>query len=145
MRTRILWAVALAVLLGLAACGDADTGSADTAACLAGAEDCADVPGTTGPAVTPPASGALSVADVLSDDIDGPFAIAGYYVAVGADIRLCEALAESFPPQCGGASIPFEHDVGADFGPLQAAGDVVWSDTPIEVEGEVVDGTFVAR
>ena len=57
-----------------------------------------------------------------------------------ADARACAALAESFPPQCGGGSISV---VGLDLQALEGLtteGDVTWSDLPITVEGVLADG-----
>ncbi len=112
-----------------------------TGACLAGDPDCADFPRTTGPPATPPASGAVPVAEAVAAGIDGPFAISGYYVDDGSGPRLCEALAESFPPQCGAASLALDAG-GAAVEGLRTEQSVTWSDEPIALEGEIVDGVF---
>jgi hypothetical protein len=70
--------VALVLALVLAACGGED-GSADGAAVL--------------------------IDEALAGDSDEPLLVTGNLLAQGGDIRLCSALAESFPPQCGGASL----------------------------------------
>jgi hypothetical protein len=75
-------------------------------------------------------------------DHEGPAVVTGSLLANGDDVRLCAALAESFPPQCGGGSVAV---VGLDLetlGGLTAEGDVTWSDLPIEVEGVLADGTL---
>jgi hypothetical protein len=73
-------------------------------------------------------------------DAEGPAVVNGSLLAQGDDVKLCAALAESFPPQCGGASITV---VGLDFAQLDGLtteGDVTWSDLPIRVEGVLADG-----
>ena len=122
--------------------GAGDGGGADT--CLAGEPVCEDTFPDSGEPPVPPPPG-LPIASVDSAPIDGGFVISGFYFDDGTGVRLCEALAESFPPQCGGASIPFDNTAGADLGVLSIEQGVTWSDQPILVEGEVVEGTFVSR
>ncbi len=57
--------------------------------------------------------------------------------------RLCEALAESFPPQCGGASVPVSGHVGTSSIPLVSEQGVTWTDQPVTFLGEIIDGTLV--
>lgn len=143
MKKRSLLLAVLALALVLAACGDSGA-AADpdpaAGACLVGDPDCDDVPGTTGPPIDPPALGAVPVADARG--IEGPFAITGYYVDDGSGARLCEALAESFPPQCGGASISLDPG-GVPIANLETAQGVSWSNEPIVVEGEISFGVFM--
>ena len=167
MKTRAL-AIGLALVVLAAACGDAAEEGEPAevppaaGACLAGDPDCQDLgplptgddeppllPGEPGDGadpgvVTPLDGGGLSVADVVSTDIDGGFAITGFYFEDDRGLRLCDLLAESFPPQCGGAEIPFEDRAGVvDPDDLASSQGVTWSDLPIVVVGEVVDGVFV--
>lgn len=145
MTRHLLTASSAAVLLLLTACGadDGATTTGDAAgACLEGAADCADVPtGTGGPQSGP--DGSLPVADALAAGVDGPFLMSGYYLVDGTGARLCEALAESFPPQCGGASIALDETGTAVEASTTTEGDVTWSDAPVPVEGEIVDDVFV--
>ena len=61
---------------------------------------------------------ALTVREAIDSDLEGPLLVRGAVVAVqGQDIRLCDALAESFPPQCGGDSVVVK---GLDLGTLEA-------------------------
>jgi hypothetical protein len=161
--------IGAALIVLAAACGDAgeveDAAELPPAAdaCLAGDPDCGDLgPLPTGDeeppllpgepddgadpgVVTPLVGGGLSVADVVGTAIDGGFAIVGFYVDDGSGPLLCDALAESFPPQCGGERIPFDDSAGVvDPDDLESSGGVTWSNLPIVVVGEVVDGTFVA-
>lgn len=57
----------------------------------------------------------------------------------GAGLVVCEALAESFPPQCPGLSLPIANpdDVVADF---TVAGGVRWTDRPVALDGVVTNG-----
>lgn len=83
------------------------------------------------------------MADALAAGVDGPFLMSGYYLVDGTGARLCEALAESFPPQCGGASIALDETGTAVEASTTTEGDVTWSDAPVPVEGEIVDDVFV--
>ncbi len=169
MMKRVRYVAVLGVLaLVLAACGGAETtselpldagdggglpldaqgggnggdGGADT--CLVGEPECQDTFPDSGEPAEPPPPG-LPIVAVVDSDIDGGFVISGFYFDDGSGVRLCDTLAESFPPQCGGPSIPFDNAAGADVGVLSIEAGVTWSDQPILVEGEVVDGVFVAR
>lgn len=72
----------------------------------------------------------LSVADALSHRATDDLVTVGGALFVDADgtVRLCDAIAESFPPQCGGERIEVE---GLDLGTvpnLQTEGDVSWAE-----------------
>jgi len=61
-----------------------------------------------GPTAAPSSSAVgpgISIADALASGLDGPLLVNGFLVVQGDAVRLCEALAESFPPQCGGDSL----------------------------------------
>ncbi len=103
---------------------------------------CADIPTGTGGVESLP-DGSVAVADVAATPIDGPFVMSGFWLDDGTGPRLCEALAESFPPQCGGASVPLDLRGAAAPDGLQQEGEVQWSEEPTSVEGQVVDGVFV--
>lgn len=121
-----------------------DPGSGGPAgACLEGATECADIPtGTGGPESGP--DGSLTVADAVTAGVDGPFLMSGYYYLVdGGGARLCEYSEESFPPQCGGASIALDESGTAVDAPTTTEGDVTWSVGIVTVEGEIVDDVFV--
>lgn len=145
--------VTLVVLgLVLAGCGGTDEGALPvdpdptdggdaTGACLEGEPDCEDDPSLPGggQALPPPDLGDVTIADLLDGGPGFPVTARGFVVVEGGDARLCEALAESFPPQCGGLSIPVDGDVG----PLESEGTVSWTAEEVDLYGEVVDGTFV--
>lgn len=98
------------------------------------------------PAAVPPAAGApapgggLSVEEALESTLDSVLLVRGALVVVG-DMRprLCSALAESFPPQCGAPSLVVEGLDLATIESLQAEGDVRWAED-VELLGTVQSG-----
>ena len=84
----------------------------------------------------------ISVADALASTLSGPLLVNGAVVIVDNEARLCSALAEFFPPQCGGDSIPV---VGLDTTTLalQSEGNVRWTDAQVQLLGTVQDGVLV--
>lgn len=117
-------------------------GGGAASACLEGAADCDDIPtGTGGPQSG--ADGSVPVGEAVAAGIQGPFLMSGYYVADADGAQLCELLAESFPPQCGGTSIrldPADVPAGAT---TTSEGEVTWSEEPISVEGQIDGDVFV--
>lgn len=164
--SRTLPIAALAFALVAIACGgDSEAelplndNNSPAAACLADDPDCQDLGGQPTdeplfvddePVDAPPTEDpgvligrGMAISEVLATDIDGGFAIEGFYVDDGSGPLLCEALAESFPPQCGGASIGVDNSAGVELDGLQTEGAVTWTDQPAVLIGEVVDGVFV--
>ena len=68
--------------------------------------------------------------------------VAGYLVATGDEVRLCSALAESYPPQCAGASLVVEGLDLAGVGGLKSEGGVSWTYARFSVLGDVADGVL---
>jgi hypothetical protein len=63
----------------------------------------------------PIAGGGLSVSEALASDLEGPLQVKGYLVERGGELRLCTAVLESQPPQCGEPSLAVAGDAsGAD-------------------------------
>jgi hypothetical protein len=85
---------------------------------------------------------AISIDEALASDSDEPLLVSGNLLAVGDDVKLCYALAESFPPQCGGASLVVHGLDLATVDGLVTEGDVSWTDRPIELRGVVSDETL---
>ena len=104
-------------LLVLAGCGsDTDEPQAgSTAAPSAGA---------------PMPGGGLSIEEALASDLHGPLMVRGYLIDRDGELRLCEAILESSPPQCGEPSLRVE-------GPAPAA-----SEERVSLLGEV-DGETI--
>ena len=130
-----------------------DANPASLGACLEGEPDCND----TGvivdePIDLPPSSGevptgavvdgGLTVSAALTTDATGILAVGGFLVDDGTTARLCEALAESLPPQCGGASIELVSYSTIDPDSLKTDQGVTWTDEHTVMFGEIVDGVF---
>lgn len=135
---------------------DRDSEPLTGAACLVGEPDCNDT-GVIGdePMVLPPpgdgpatlggfvVDGGLTIPDALSTDAVGVIAVKGFLMVDDDGARLCELLAESFPPQCGGASIAitgYEEVLGA---PLQTEQGISWTNDYVTFLGEIIDGILV--
>lgn len=167
--SRVLVVAFAAVALLAVACGDSDEPSDDgsaelppaAGACLEGADDCQDNPGvggeqpildgepTGGPVVGGGgapllADGGLSVSEALTTDAQGPLAVVAFYYSNSEGTWLCDLLAESLPPQCGGERVAFEGDAVIDRDDLDETQGVTWSPQPVTVIGSIVDGVFVA-
>ena len=84
----------------------------------------------------------ISIDDALASDSSEPLLVNGNLLAEGSDVRLCSALAESFPPQCGGASLVVEGLKLEEVDGLVTEGDVSWTDRPIQLLGVVSDRTL---
>lgn len=78
-----------------------------------------------------------SVADVSgAAGARGPTRVSGFLVVEGETARLCELLAESYPPQCGGASLIVEGLDVTEYDTQEASG-VRWTDAPVTVRATV--------
>ncbi len=121
--------LALALALTLSACGGGDDGD-------------------DGGSAAPAPGEALSVEEALASTLAGPLLVQGYILAHdGEPVRLCDVLAESYPPQCGGASLVVEGlDLDAVEGLTRTAepdlAQAAWSEDPVSVLGEVADGVL---
>ena len=65
-------------------------------------------------------------------------------MVVDDEETICEALAESFPPQCGEGFVTVTSLDQVDPDDIQSSGDVRWTDYTVTIFGEMVDGTLVA-
>lgn len=169
--TRRTIALLAALMMILAACGQSEPSAAGeepaalppatdeappsaAGACLEGEPDCNDTPGgipddlpppdlSDEPAPEPGSNGALTVSDALESGASAGMSVSGFLVIDDSGARLCDALAESYPPQCAADSIPvtgFEESVDV---PLVTAQGVSWTDERVVLDGEIVDGTLV--
>lgn len=85
-------------------------------------------------------AGAPLYADTLIDsDIDADIVVVGYVVVDSKSARLCGALAESLPPQCGPTRIIGIDDLDLEFKEAQG---VRWTEHHVTLWGHYVDGTL---
>ena len=112
----------LILLLILAACSSAATPSASAGAWTLVVAD-------GGPGDAP----GMSVADALAHGpTDDLVSVSGaLFVAPDGTVRLCDAIAESFPPQCGGASIEVSGLDLPTVADLQVANGVRWAESVV--------------
>lgn len=85
-------------------------------------------PPTTGSALAP-----IELSEVLAGSA-GEVSVIGYVVIDDAGARLCEVLAESFPPQCGGASIVVTNPEVLTVA-LEQEQSVRWTNERVRVDG----------
>ena len=79
----------------------------------------------------------LTVAEAIAYEGSLPVAVHGYIVRTSTAVQLCEVLAESFPPQCGGASLNLDNADAIDDVLLVEEGDVQWSPDIVILIGTV--------
>ena len=125
-------------------------------ACAQDQPDCQDTPATadlpTGgndplaPATEPDdgsvssgmvADDGLSVSEAIAYEGPQPVAVHGYVVRTSEAAHLCETIAESYPPQCGGASLTLANPDATDDLPLIEEGDLQWSPDIVTLIGTV--------
>ena len=137
---------AIAAIPALAACSD-DGGTA-----AATAPATATAPTTPATADQPsPAAGIMladsgaSVAEILAAPASEDLVVVRAHVIVAADgtARLCDALRESLPPQCGGASMALENLPQGFLTGLSEAQGVHWTEQPAQLVGRVRGDVFV--
>jgi len=97
----------------------------------------------------PPATAAIgmgpgiSIEEAMASDLEGPLLVNGNLLAEGGEIRFCDALAESFPPQCAGPQLRVEGLKLEEVDGLVSEGEVAWTDRPIQLLGDVEGDTLV--
>ena len=84
---------------------------------------------------------ALTVAELLAAEPGGEVVVRGALFDDGSGLVLCGALAESFPPQCPGESVPVANPEAIDV-ELASAGAARWSDQPFTLLGVLADDGF---
>jgi hypothetical protein len=84
----------------------------------------------------------LTVEEALEVDSDGPVRVRGTLFAGTDAVRLCSAILESHPPQCGQPSLRVRgFDVVGASNMEQAKG-VRWTSREVTLVGEVEDGVM---
>ena len=98
---------------------------------------CGDDGGDLAPGPISGVGPGISIGEALTSNLQGPLLVNGHLYAQDGQVRLCELLAESFPPQCGGKTLVVEGlDLTAMDG-LTSEGRVTWSDQLVQVLGTV--------
>ncbi|NOY54557.1 MAG: hypothetical protein GXP34_01070 [Actinobacteria bacterium] len=82
----------------------------------------------------------ISVTEALESDLAGPLLVNGFLVTTADGVYLAEALAESYPPQPGGARLVVDNlDMDLIDGLTTVQG-ITWSDRRVQLLGTVQDG-----
>ncbi|GMQ86202.1 MAG: hypothetical protein BMS9Abin07_1775 [Acidimicrobiia bacterium] len=85
----------------------------------------------------------ISVAEALDSTLTGPLLVNGFIVTTpDGVVYLAEALAESFPPQPGGALLIVEELDLDGYAGLTSAQGITWSDQTVQVLGTVAGGVL---
>jgi hypothetical protein len=114
--------------LVVAACGSDESG--------------ADRPSTEPPAVAGIGAGpGISIEEAIALQSSEPVLVNGWVRAQGGEVRFCDAIAESYPPQCPGVSLLVEGLKLEEVDGLERAAGVTWSGRT-QLLGIVADGTI---
>ncbi len=81
----------------------------------------------------------ISIGEAITSDLEGPLLINGHLHAQDDKVLLCELLAESLPPLCGGRFLVVRGLDLTTVAGLTIEGSVTWSDQPVQVLGTVED------
>lgn len=111
-----------------------------TLAACGGAAGDATSDGAGGGAAGGTALRAVPLAEALQSPTSGPQLITGLLIDDGSGWRLCTAVAESYPPQCGGDSVAVEGVDPADHALTTVEG-VQWQESAT-VYGELSGDTL---
>lgn len=120
------------VLVALAACaGRTEDGTTSTGA------------GTTEPGSSSAMGPGISVDDAIDSASDGPVLVNGYlFVDADGVVTLASAIAESMPPQPGGARLTVEGLNPGEYEMSESQG-IRWTDSQVQVLGAVEGDTLV--
>lgn len=82
----------------------------------------------------------MHVDEAVANQASGEVRLRGYLIGrEGGPTRLCEEMLESFPPQCGGASVLVDGLDPASVDELSRQEQAFWTSREIELKG-VLDG-----
>jgi hypothetical protein len=85
----------------------------------------------------------VAIGDVLGTDVDVEVRVRGPVFRMAGTTRICSAILESFPPQCGEPSLVVEGwDIDADER-ARTEGGVTWVES-VELTGTMSDGVLYA-
>jgi hypothetical protein len=100
----------------------------------------------TEPATQPPPASAgiaagpgISIDEAIAFGSAEPVLVNGWIRSEGGEIRFCDAMAESYPPQCVGTSLVVEGVKLEEVDGLSRVGDVAWTEQT-QLLGVVADG-----
>jgi hypothetical protein len=86
--------------------------------------------------------GGLSIPEAIAYTGNEIIAVQGFILRAGETTALCELLAESYPPQCGGESLAIANPEATDDMVLTEAEGVKWSEDYVTVFGRLTDGVL---
>lgn len=107
-----------------------------TAACLLVAGGCGGGESTASP------DRVLTVEEALRVDADGPIRVRGTLIAGIEGVRLCSAILESYPPQCGQPALRVRGLDVLGFANMEEDRGISWSRREVTLVGTVDDGTL---
>ncbi|MDH3193872.1 MAG: hypothetical protein OEM40_06080 [Acidimicrobiia bacterium] len=87
--------------------------------------------------------GGLTVTEALNRGGTGVIAVQGFLFDHGSGPKPSDAWAESFPHQCGGASIPISGQVGSSDVSVGARAGCHLDRSAVTVFGDIINGNFV--
>lgn len=103
---------------------------------------CGDDSDDVASSTTEMAGDPITVEQLVARSADTPIAVRGLLISTGSEARLCAAILESYPPQCGEPSVVLvDVDVPTVAG-VERAGDVAWLDGAVVEVQRRQDGTF---
>ncbi len=86
--------------------------------------------------------GGLTIPEAIAYEGNEIIAVQGFVFRSGETNALCELLAESYPPQCGGQSLVIANPEATDDMVLTEAEGVQWSEDYVTVFGRLADGVL---
>jgi hypothetical protein len=86
--------------------------------------------------------GATTIAAALEAEGGATVTVDGLVVSDANGTYLCDALLESFPPQCGPPAVAVVNLELADLEDVQEAGSVRWSERRVRVTGRMLSGVL---
>ncbi len=92
---------------------------------------------SVGPGISSGVGPGITVGVALITNLTGPLLINGQLHDENGRVRLCEVLAESFPPRCAGKYLVVEGLDLMTIGGLITEGSVTWSGQTVQVLGTV--------
>jgi hypothetical protein len=122
---KLLLPLLIVLALGVASCGSDEAGEP-------AAPRPSDVAGIA-------AGPGISIDEAIAFESDEPLLVNGNIWAEGDNVYFCDAVAESYPPQCAGVRLEVVGIKLAEVDGLQRVGDIAWSERT-QLLGVVADG-----